>query len=70
MKVKFCKDCAYSQPDKHSTWTLRCVNPQVNASDEYALAYATFDGTSCVEQRRNTSWFAKCGQRGKQWTPK
>lgn len=70
MKVKFCKDCVYSHPDKHSEWTLRCRNPQVNATDEYALAYSDFKGTECVGERRNTSWFAKCGQKGKQWTPK
>ena len=70
MLPKFCKDCKHSEPDPQSQWTLNCKNPQVNGNDPWALAYATFRGTSCSSERSAKSWFAKCGIKGKLYDPK
>ena len=69
MKVKLCKDCAHSIPDKQSPWTLKCKNPQVNSKDPWALSYTDFVGSSCREERQRT-WWAQCGMKGKLWEPK
>lgn len=70
MTVKFCKDCVHSMPEKGYEWNLRCQHPQINAKDPWALAYATFTGSNCRDERAKTSWFAQCGQKGKLWEPK
>jgi len=49
---------------------MHCQHPQVNAKDVFALASAQFIGSDTIDERRKTSWFAACGQRGKLWTPK
>lgn len=67
--VKFCKDCAWSAPDKSSAWTLRCKNPKVNAKDNWALSCIDINGTSCTAER-DKKWFAACGMSGKQWKRK
>lgn len=69
-KVKLCRECAYGFKEDHRSWKMTCKNPEVNRRDEYALAYADSHGTDTIDERRKTSWWAACGQRGKQWTPK
>ena len=67
---KFCKDCKWSSVDEHSSWALRCVNPKVNANDEYALSSGVaFRGSSTTEERKG-GWFSICGKKGKQYAPK
>lgn len=70
-----CKDCKWSVPEEgsRSSWSLRCVNPIVNAEDSWALAAG--DGRSAgsdpQSERRKTGWFfVKCGMKGKLWEPK
>lgn len=65
-----CKDCRYSEPEKDSSWTLRCVHPKVNAKDSWALAASSdrHRGTTCHDER-NKRWPAACGMRGAQWEP-
>lgn len=65
----YCKDCKFSKPDSHSTWELRCHHPKVNASDPYALVSSTGNGSSCLEERKKSS-FAVCGRLGKLWEQK
>jgi hypothetical protein len=66
---KFCKTCKYSEAE--DTWSsLRCSNHQVNAENPWALAYIKHNGSECLEERRKTSWFAKCGIKGKLYEPK
>ena len=69
MKVKFCKDCVWSEVSASSAWELRCKNPIINANDEWALADVKFVGTNCREERKK-KWFAKCGMSGKLWVEK
>lgn len=66
---KFCRDCKWSKPEPSSTWTLRCVNPDVNADDEYSLSYTEITGSGCTAER-NRGLFAPCGKRGKLWEAK
>jgi len=66
-----CRDCKYSEPDKNSSWNLHCLHPVVNGSDPWALSAAsTGRGTDCRGERERTSWFAKCGIKGKLWESK
>lgn len=66
-----CRDCKHSKPEVRSEWNLRCQHPVVNARDPWALSNAADNrGTDCRGERERTSWFAKCGMRGKLWEPK
>ncbi len=67
-EVKFCKDCAWSAPDKNSSWSLRCKNPKVNAKDSWALSCVDMNASCTAE--RDIKWFAACGMSGKQWEEK
>ena len=67
--TKFCKKCIWSNPEVGSEWTLRCSNPKVNAKDEWALASASINGTSCTRERALTWPFGACGKRGAQYEP-
>jgi hypothetical protein len=69
-KVKLCAECAYGTKQDKYNWKMHCQHPQVNAKDVFALASAQFVGSDTIDERRKTSWFAACGQRGKLWTPK
>ena len=64
MTVKFCKDCKHSQPERDSSWRLRCMNPLINKNDAWALSATTFTGSDCHTERER-GWFAKCGMKGK-----
>jgi len=68
-KVKLCRECTHSIKQTHSSWKLNCQNPEVNRRDAYALAYADFTGSDCIDERRKT-WWAACGQQGKLWEQK
>ena len=64
----FCKDCKFAIVDPNSEWSLRCLNPNVNSQDKWALASrARSRGTDCMSERGRTSWFATCGIKGEQW---
>lgn len=65
-----CRDCRHSEPEKISTWSLRCRNPVVNASDSWALSRATVHGGADCRTERERKWFAPCGMRGKLWEKK
>lgn len=65
-----CRNCIYSSPEKSGGWLLQCTNPIVNATDSYFLGATVAVGSSCVEERKQYSPFAKCGIKGKLWEPK
>lgn len=67
--VVFCRDCLFSEPDKSSSWQLRCHNPEVNRKDSWALSASEISsrGTDCHGERMKTSWFAMCGMKGKRY---
>jgi hypothetical protein len=68
-----CRDCKYAMPEPGSTWNMRCINPRVNARNEWALANTGGDGTpahSDCRSERGIKWFAACGITGKLWEPK
>ena len=67
---KFCKDCAHSQITTESWSSLRCVHPVVNSKDSWALSHLSSNGSECRTERDKTSWFAKCGQKGKLYAPR
>jgi hypothetical protein len=68
-----CRDCKWSISVEQRQWELRCINPKVNASDSWALS-AGYEmwaiGTDCRAERDKTSWFSKCGMKGKLWETK
>lgn len=70
MQVKLCRDCIHGTKQTASSWKMNCQNPKVNRKDAYALAYADFVGSDTIDERRKTSWWAACGQSGKQWKAK
>lgn len=65
---KFCKKCAWSEPDEKMTYTMRCLNPKVNAKDSYALSGLRINGTECHTER-NKGWasFPACGMKGREY---
>ena len=66
-----CSECKFSKPEENSAWNLKCINPQVNAKDSYALASAScFRGSDCRGEREKKTWFAVCGMAGRKWEPK
>lgn len=68
-----CMHCKYSKPTPRSEWSNRCFNPEVVASDSWALANNDEGkpcGRTCLEERKRVSWFAPCGAKGKLWEPK
>ena len=69
MKVNLCRDCRHSMPEPTSSWNLRCMHPEVNRRDYWALASADPHG-SCARDERKRAWFAPCGMKGKLWAPK
>lgn len=64
--VVFCRDCKHSKPEPHSAFNLRCHNPEVNRNDSWALA-STINGhgSDCSSERSKSSWFSRCGIKGK-----
>lgn len=68
-RVKYCTECKWSSPDRHSTWTLRCNHPVVNSKDPWSLAATEVSGSSCRDEREKV-WFATCGMSGKLWERK
>lgn len=64
-----CIDCEYSIVDPSSTWQLLCKHPKINAKDAHFLGASNSRGTSCMEERGKSFWFAKCGTAGKLWKP-
>lgn len=65
-----CVECKHSIPDDSSAWTMMCMHPKVNAKDPYSLGTAKIRGTSCTDERGDSSWFfSTCGIKGKLWEP-
>jgi hypothetical protein len=69
MKVKLCRDCKYAAPEKDSSWSLLCTNPEVNSKDYFMLSGASQYGSSARFEREK-KWFTPCGMKGKLWEPK
>lgn len=71
IKVKFCTDCVSSTPEINSTWSLRCLHPEVNAKDSWSLSSKIINGSSCRDEREKV-WiqFPACGRAGKLWESK
>jgi len=69
MKVKLCRDCKYAAPEKDSSWSLLCTNPEVNRKDPYMLSSNIPQGSSARSEREQ-KWFTPCGMKGKLWEPK
>lgn len=65
-EVKLCRDCRHSMPEPGSEWNLRCMHPEVNSRDPWALASPNPHG-SCARDERERKWFAPCGMKGKLW---
>lgn len=72
-KVKLCRDCKHCMPEPGSEWTLRCMHPEVNCCDPWALAGAKPHGSNARDER-GRDWTlqgrAPCGMRGALWEPK
>lgn len=70
MTVKLCRDCAHSIPEPGSEWVLRCMHPEVNARDAWALAGAKPHGSDARSERER-KWtlqgLSPCGMRGALW---
>ncbi len=68
--VRLCRDCQHSIPEPKSEWVLRCMHPEVNKKDPWALSGAKPHGSSAREERSRT-WTmcgpAPCGMRGRLW---
>jgi hypothetical protein len=71
-RVRLCRDCKHHMPEPGSEWNLRCMNPEVNERDPWALAGAKPHG-SCARDEREKTWtlhgLAPCGMRGALWEP-
>ena len=71
--VKLCRDCKHSMPEPGSEWVLRCMHPEVNCCDPWALSSAKPHG-SCARDERGRDWTllgrSPCGMRGALWEPK
>ena len=71
--VRLCRDCRHSMPEPRSEWNLRCMHPEVNARDPWALAGAQPHGSNARDERERT-WtlrgLAPCGMRGALWARK
>ena len=68
-----CKDCKWSTTEENRDWYLKCVNPIINAEDSWALSRVSGNnpyGSDTQRERSKTSWFAKCGMKGKLWEAK
>jgi hypothetical protein len=68
--VKLCRDCKHVLPEPGSEWNLRCMNPEVNAKDPWALASAKPHGSCARDERTKTWWGAVCGMKGDLWVAK
>ena len=68
-----CKDCKWSTPERHSTWSNKCTNPKVVVTYPWSLANGNEGDPcwpSCGEERKRASLFAPCGYKGKLWESK
>lgn len=54
-EVKLCRDCIHSMPEPGSEWLLRCMNPEVNRKDPYALAGGKPNGSCAFTERQKRS---------------
>lgn len=65
-----CRDCKHSMPEPRSEWNLRCMHPEVNARDPWALAGSKPHGSDARSERER-NWTIKglspCGMRGALW---
>lgn len=68
--VKLCRDCKHHMPEPRSEWNLRCMHPEVNARDPWALAGAQPHGSDARSERERKWILAPCGMRGALWDPK
>ena len=67
MAVKLCKDCKWSKLTEGDNYTLRCMNPEVNSKDAWALANRHHNGSDPRSEREKKGWFSACGMKGKQF---
>ena len=71
-ELKLCMNCKWSKPDVPSSWSNQCFNPFVIMSNCWALDNNNEGmprGVDCSGERRG-GFFAKCGQKGKQYVEK
>ena len=69
MEVKLCRDCRHSMPEPGSEWNLRCMNPEVNKRDPWALAGSKAHGSNARDEREK-KWIGVCGMKGALWEEK
>lgn len=71
-KVKLCRECRHSKPEEGSEWNLRCMHPEVNCRDPWALSGSKPSGSNARDEREKT-WtirgISPCGMRGALWEP-
>jgi len=70
--VRLCRDCKHSMPEPRSEWNLRCMNPEVNARDSWALSSVHPHGSSARDERETNMTMRglkPCGMRGALWEP-
>lgn len=71
MMVKFCRDCKWSRPEAERPWALRCMNPEVNRRDAWALSTGGESYGTDTSTERSLNWLIGiCGMRGALWEPK
>ena len=68
--VKLCVECKWSKPEKGFEHNLRCLNPNVNRKDAWALSGTNYQGSSAYSERNKIGIFSQCGMSGKLWESK
>ena len=67
-KIRFCCDCKYSGVERS---TLCCYHPKVNVYNVLYLVSPYKTGAEiCEVERYKTTWYSKCGLKGKLWEKK
>jgi hypothetical protein len=56
-------------PEPGSEWNLRCMNPEVNKRDPWALAGSKAHGSNARDEREK-KWIGVCGMKGALWEEK
>lgn len=70
--VKLCRDCKWARPETETrTWALRCMHPEVNRRDAWALGTGGETRGTDTHRERSLGWYSGiCGMRGALWEPK
>ena len=65
-RLKLCKDCRWSLPNKYRADHLYCYNPRAVSKSALALSYFEEKGVDCYSERASIL-FSHCGLKGKFW---